>query len=267
MPALFISHGSPMLAILDSPARRFLQRLGLQLPRPSAVVVWSAHHDTRGAQVTGAARPETIHDFGGFPRELYALRYGAPGDPELAERCVKELAAAGITARVDSQRGFDHGAWIPLKLMYPRANVPVVQVSIDSGRDPEHHWTLGRALRHLRDAGLLLLGSGGATHNLGLYFRARDAENPPSWVAEFNEWVASAMRERRFNELKRYSEAPYAPQNHPSPEHFLPIFAAAGASFDDEPGVRIHRSYDRGLLSLDAYAFGFDRVATANEEE
>jgi 4,5-DOPA dioxygenase extradiol len=259
MPALFISHGSPMLAVSDSPARRFLQQLGSELPRPSAVVVWSAHYDTPRTEVTGAAHPETIHDFGGFPRELYELRYPAPGDPELAARCVEQLATVGITARVDRRRGFDHGAWIPLKLMYAAADVRVVQLSIDSGGEPEHHWIMGQALRPLRDAGVLLIGSGGATHNLGLYFRAGNGEIPPSWVSEFNDWVAEVMQDRRFDDLKRYREvAPYAEQNHPSPEHFLPIFAAAGASFEEEPAVRIHHSYDRGLLSLDAYAFGFD---------
>ena len=267
MPALFVSHGSPMLAIADSAARRFLQRLGGELPPPSAAVVLSAHHDTPGTEVTGAPHPETIHDFGGFPRELYALRYPAPGHAQIAERCVGLLAAAGIAARIDRVRGLDHGAWIPLKLMYPAAGVPVVQVSIDSARDPEHHWAMGRALRPLRDAGALLLASGGATHNLGLYFRAAEAESPPIWVSEFNEWVAAAVQERRFDDLKRYrEEAPYAVQNHPSPEHFLPIFAAAGSSFDEEPGVRIHHSYDRGLLSLDAYAFGFDGAASTYEE-
>lgn len=256
-----------MLAIADSPARRFLQRLGGELPRPRAAVVLSAHHDTPGTEVTGVPHPETIHDFGGFPRELYAIRYPAPGDPELAERCVELLATAGIAARIDRSRGLDHGAWIPLQLMYPAADVPVVQVSIDSARGPEHHWAMGRALRPLRDAGALLLASGGATHNLGLYFRAGETEIPPIWVSEFNEWAATAMQERRFDDLKRYREsAPYAEENHPSAEHFLPIFAAAGCSFDDELGVRIHRSYDRGLLSLDAYAFGFDGAASSYKE-
>jgi 4,5-DOPA dioxygenase extradiol len=144
--------------------------------------------------------------------------------------------------------------------MFPRADVPVLQVSIDSARSPEQHFALGRALRPLRDTGALVLGSGGATHNLALYARARgrdDDSAPPDWVEAFNEWTAAAIAARRFDDLFRYSErAPFAAQNHPTAEHLLPLFVTLGAAHDDEPGVRIHSSYDRGLLALDAYAFG-----------
>jgi len=265
MPALFISHGSPLMALTDSAAQRFLKDLGTRLPRPQAIVAVSAHHDAPSTEVTGAARPDTIHDFGGFPAELYRIRYGAPGEPTLARQIVERLTAEALPARVEPRRGLDHGAWIPLYLMYPQADVPVVQVSIDSARPPAHHFALGRALRPLREAGALLIGSGGATHNLGLYFRAGDRHDgsaPPEWVEAFNEWTAGAVEARRFDELLRYRErAPYAAQNHPTPEHYLPLFATLGAAYDDEPGVRIHASYDRGLLSLDAYAFGFAAAA------
>jgi 4,5-DOPA dioxygenase extradiol len=260
MPTLFVSHGSPMLAIVDSAARRFLKDLGTRLQVPAAVVVFSAHYDTRATEVTAGARPETIHDFGGFPEALYRLRYPAPGDPKLAQEIVAALAAAGLPARLAPERGLDHGAWIPTSLMFPRADVPVLQVSIDSARSPEQHFEMGRALRSLRDAGALVLGSGGATHNLALYAHASgrdDDSTPPDWVEAFNEWTAAAIAARRFGDLFRYSErAPYAAQNHPTAEHFLPLFVALGAADDDEPGVRIHSSYDRGLLSLDAYGFG-----------
>jgi 4,5-DOPA dioxygenase extradiol len=260
MPTLFISHGSPMLAIVDSAARRFLKDLGTRLPAPTAVVVISAHYDVATTEITAGARPETIHDFGGFPDELYRLRYPAPGDPQLAQDIVARLSAAGIPSRLAPDRGFDHGAWIPASLMFPRADVPVLQVSIDSARSPEQHFELGRALRSLREFGALVLGSGGATHNLALYARARgrdDESPPPDWVEAFNEWTAAAIAARRFEDLFRYSErAPYAAQNHPTAEHLLPLFVTLGAAHDDEPGVRVHSSYDRGLLSLDAYAFG-----------
>jgi 4,5-DOPA dioxygenase extradiol len=265
MPTLFISHGSPMLAIVDSAARRFLKDLGPQLPPPKAIIVLSAHHDTPTTEVTASAKPETIHDFGGFPDELYRLRYAAPGSRDLAEAVVAQLAAAGLPARLAPTRGFDHGAWIPLSLMFSRADVPVLQVSIDSGRSPEYHFALGRALRPLRETGWLVLGSGGATHNLALYAHARgrtDESAPPEWVEAFNEWTAGAIAARRFDDLFWYAErAPYAAQNHPTPEHYLPLFATLGAAHDDEQGVRIHSSYDRGLLSLDAYAFGLAVVA------
>lgn len=260
MPTLFISHGSPMLAVADSAARRFLAQLGPKLPPPTAVVVISAHYDMPTTEVTAAERPETIHDFGGFPDELYRLRYPAPGHPQLARDIVALFTAADIRARLEPNRGLDHGAWIPLSLMLPRADVPVLQISVSSRRSPEEHFALGRALRSLRDAGALLLGSGGATHNLALYAHARgrdDDSTPPEWVEAFNEWTAGAVAARRFDDLFRYAErAPYAAQNHPTPEHYLPLFVTLGTAYDDEPGVRIHSSYDRGLLSLDAYAFG-----------
>ncbi len=260
MPTLFISHGSPMLAIEDSAARRFLAELGPRLPRPRAIVVLSAHHDDLGLAVTAVEKPETIHDFGGFPRELYALRYPASGDPPLAEAIAARLTAASLPAEVDRRRGLDHGAWIPLSLMFPQADVPVLQVSVDSAQSAAYHFALGRALRPLRDDGMLVLGSGGATHNLRLYSyaAARNAASPPpEWVEAFNEWVAGAVEARRFDDLLSWaSRAPYAQQNHPTPEHFLPLFATLGAAQDDEQGRRVHASYDRGLLSLDAYAFG-----------
>lgn len=260
MPTLFISHGSPMLAVVDSAARRFLAQLGPKLPPPAAVVVVSAHYDTPITQVTAGDRPETIHDFGGFPDELYRLRYPAPGSPGLAREIVGQLEAAGVNAQLAPLRGLDHGAWIPLSLMLPRADVPVLQVSLNSRRSPQEHFALGRALRSLRDVGTLILGSGGATHNLGLYAHARgrdDDSTPPEWVEAFNEWTAGAVAARRYDDLFSYADrAPFAAQNHPTAEHYLPLFVTLGAAHDDEHGVRIHSSYDRGLLSLDAYAFG-----------
>jgi 4,5-DOPA dioxygenase extradiol len=271
MPTLFVSHGSPMLAVEDSAARRFLVDLGRRVPRPSAAVVFSAHYDARRTEITGAAEPPTIHDFGGFPPELYEIRYAAPGAPRLAERIASLLEAASLDAAVEPRRGLDHGAWIPLSLLFPDAGVPALEVSINSARAPEAHFELGRALRPLRDEGVLLLGSGGATHNLGLYFQAggRDDSSPPlPFVAEFNEWVAGAIGAGRYDDLARYRAlAPHAAQNHPTPEHFLPLFATLGAAHDDERGRRIHSSYDRGLLSLDAYAFGFDDAAAARSRE
>jgi 4,5-DOPA dioxygenase extradiol len=265
MPTLFISHGSPMLAVVDSAARRFLTQLGPKLPTPTAVAVISAHYDSATTEVTAGERPETIHDFGGFPDELYRLHYPAPGRPTLAREIVGLLEAAGHPARLAPHRGLDHGAWIPLSLMLPKADVPVLQISINSRRSPEQHFALGRALRSLRDEGTLLLGSGGATHNLALYARARgraDDSAPPEWVEAFNEWTASAVAARRLDDLFRYAErAPYATHNHPTAEHYLPLFVTLGTTHDDEPGVRIHSSYDRGLLSLDAYAFGLVQPA------
>jgi len=265
MPTVFVSHGSPMLAIEDSLARGFLSGLGSELPQPRAVVVFSAHYDAPHVHVTGAAAPRTIHDFGGFPPELYRLRYAAPGEPALAAEISALLSAAALPAVVELERGLDHGAWIPLMLMYPEAAVPVLEVSIDSARQPEHHFALGRALRPLRERGVLLLGSGGATHNLAAYFAGGSSgAGPPEWVEAFNEWTAGAIAQRRFDDLLDYARrAPYAAQNHPTSEHYLPLFCVLGAAHDAESGERLHASYDRGVLSLDAYGFGMPPSATA----
>ena len=152
-PSLFVSHGAPTLALQDSPARRFLLDLGPRLPRPRAIVVVSAHHDSRGVEVTGSKTPETIHDFGGFPQELYDLAYPAPGEPELSAAIVELLGAAEIQASINPTRGLDHGAWVPLMLLYPGADIPVVQLSIDMAQTPRYHLKLGQALSPLRHRG------------------------------------------------------------------------------------------------------------------
>src|SRR5690606_29702443 len=170
LPTLFISHGSPMLALQDSPARRFLLELGQTLPRPKAVVVASAHWETLGRPaVDFASQPETIHDFGGFPRALFEMQYPAPGAPELSARVAELLEQAGYTPGKIPNRGLDHGAWVPLTLMYPQADIPVLQVSIMRGADPAEHERLGKALAALRDKGVLVIGSGSLTHNLYEY--------------------------------------------------------------------------------------------------
>ena len=168
--ALFLSHGSPMHAIAASDAARAWSAYGQQTPRPRAVLMVSAHWDTGLAMLSGARAPETIHDFGGFPEELYRIRYPAPGAPELAERARVLLKAAGIAAGIDGSRGLDHGAWVPLRHLYPEADVPVVQLSVQSGLGARQHWALGRALSSLRDEGVLIIASGHMTHNLRDYF-------------------------------------------------------------------------------------------------
>ncbi len=259
MPALFLSHGSPLLAIVDSAARRFLSELGVRLPRPAAVVVLSAHHDAERVEITSGARPTTIHDFGGFPRELYELRYPAPGAPELAARIQALLSAADIDAALEASRGFDHGAWIPLLLMYPAADLPVVQVSIDSSRDAAWHFALGRALRPLREDGVLRSAPAALrTTSVCTCTRARGRRSAAAGVGRAVQRLGRGGDRsgalRRLAPLPR--ARPYVEENHPTHEHFLPLFAPLGAARDDERGERIHASYDRGLLSLDSYAFG-----------
>ena len=256
-PTLFLSHGSPMLAIRDSAARRFLQGLGASLPRPEAVIVVSAHWETAGAPaVSLAARPDTIHDFGGFPRALFEIRYPAPGAPAAAERAASLLEEAGMAVGRSAVRGLDHGAWVPLSLIYPDAGIPVAQLSIVRGAGPAEHARLGLALAALRGEGVLLVGSGSLTHNLHEY-RGQDIDAPaPDWVSQFERWMKARLEAGDRAALLDYRRAaPHAVRNHPTEEHLLPLFVAMGAAGAGARASRLHASVEHGVLAMDAYAF------------
>lgn len=255
-PAIFVSHGAPLLAIQPGPAREFLSGLGRTLGRPKAILAVSAHWESGDAAVSAAARPETIYDFYGFPDELYRIAYPAPGAPELAARAKSLLGEKGIAARVHPTRGLDHGAWVPLMLMYPDADVPVTQLTVQTALGPAHHFELGGALRGLRDEGVLILGSGGATHNLREFGRHPDGTAPPQWVTGFQDWLAQTIEGGKSDDLVRYRGlAPEAARNHPTEEHFLPLFVSAGAGSHGVAGKRIHRSHTFGVFAMDAYRF------------
>ena len=257
LPALFISHGSPMLAIEDSPARRFLLELGNTLPRPRAIVVASAHWETSGGPaVSLAPQPETIHDFGGFPPALFAIQYPARGAPEVAGRAAALLEQAGYAVARSLDRGLDHGAWVPLRLMYPQADIPVTQLSVLRGESPAAHLALGAALSALRDDGVLVIGSGSLTHNLH-EFRGQGIAAPvPGWVSEFGDWMHAMLRQNQRAALLDYRrQAPHAARNHPSEEHLLPLFVAMGAGGEAAQAKRLHASYEYGVLAMDVYAF------------
>ncbi|MGC2780096.1 MAG: class III extradiol ring-cleavage dioxygenase [Bradyrhizobium sp.] len=258
LPSIFLSHGSPMLPLTDSAARDFLTGLGRSLPRPKAILVISAHWETDIPVVNAVATNETIHDFYGFPRELYQLSYPAPGAPDLARTLAARLQEAGLPVAIDRERGLDHGAWVPLLLMYPQADIPVLQLSIQTERGPAHHLALGRALAPLRDEGVLIVGSGSFTHNLGEFRKRRlDIDDPaPAWVVDFADWVHSAAIEGRIDDLVDYRRlAPHARDNHPTDEHFLPLFTALGAAGEGARVERLHNSANYGVLRMDVYAF------------
>jgi 4,5-DOPA dioxygenase extradiol len=257
LPTIFLSHGSPMLALQDSPARRFLQGLGKSIERPKAIVVVSAHWETRGGPaVSLASHPQTIHDFGGFPRALFDIQYPAPGAPEAARRVAALLEAGGTSAGLGSVRGLDHGAWVPLALMYPGADIPVTQLSLVHGASPAQHENLGRMLAELRNEGVLLVGSGSLTHNLH-EFRGQGIDAPvPHWVSEFEAWMKARLECGDRAALLDYRRAaPFAAQNHPTEEHLLPLFVAMGAAGPDARATRLHASVEHGVLAMDAYAF------------
>ncbi len=256
LPSLFISHGSPMLALTEAPAQDFLRGLGHSLPRPKAILVASAHWETATPQVNAVTRNDTIYDFRGFPPALYQLTYNPPGDPALAEHVSDLLAAAGLHSAVDHRRGLDHGAWCPLILAYPDADIPVLQVSVQSHLGPAHHYQLGEALSPLRDEGVLVIGSGSWTHDLRR-FRGQPIDAPQDPKTEaFSTWMDTAIAEGRRCDLLTYrTKAPYAADEHPTEEHLLPLFVAMGAAGEHARATHIHKSCTYGMLRMDAYAF------------
>lgn len=255
-PSIFISHGSPMIALQRTPAHDFLENFGRELGRPKAILVASAHFETRAPMLTADAQPEMIYDFGGFPRALFEMQYPAPGDSELAARAAHMLGDAGIAAQAVTGRGFDHGTWVPLMLMYPQADIPVVQISVQPQLSAAHHIAMGRALAPLREAGVLLMGSGSLTHNL-YELRREGGTEAPDWVKQFGAWAHEAIEDGGETDIANWLDcAPYARENHPSPEHFLPLPFALGAAGQGAKGRRVHTSCEYGVLMMDAYRFG-----------
>ncbi|MEQ8231664.1 MAG: class III extradiol ring-cleavage dioxygenase [Gammaproteobacteria bacterium] len=258
LPTVFISHGAPTLALEDAPARRFLAGFGTALGRPRAIVIVSAHWETAQVTVTGAARHTVIHDFFGFDDALYRLDYPAPGAPALADDIVTRLRAGGFTAARDDQRGLDHGAWVPLMLMYPAHDIPVVQVSICPAAGARFHLELGASLAPLREQGVLVIGSGAVTHNLAEFRAGRGEAAPavPAYVHEFAEWVAATLAAGDDAALAAWrAEAPHAARAHPSDEHFLPLHVAVGAAGAGFRGRRVHAGVMFGVIGMDDYVF------------
>jgi 4,5-DOPA dioxygenase extradiol len=256
LPSLFLSHGAPTLPLTETPARTFLTQFAGRLERPSAILVVSAHWETEQPTVNAVDWNETIHDFYGFPRQLYDLRYPAPGNAQLAVHIADLLDGAGFTATIDRRRGLDHGAWVPLLLMYPKADIPVLQLSVQPHLGSAHHLQLGRALAPLRREGVLIVASGSFTHDLS-DFRGHSANDPaPAWVNDFAAWFDAALQEGRRADLVNYRRlAPFAVKNHPSEEHLLPLYVALGAAGDDASVKRLHMSATYSVLRMDVYAF------------
>jgi 4,5-DOPA dioxygenase extradiol len=250
LPTLFVSHGSPTLPFDDCPARDFLRGLSGELPRPSAILAVSAHWDSDVPMLNAVTRNDTIHDFYGFPKALYELSYNAPGAPALAERAAGLLKQAEFPVLIDTSRGLDHGAWVPLMLAWPAADIPVVQLSIQSTLGARHHIDLGRALQPLRDD-VLIVASGGFVHNLRAI--AWEGGPEPDWSRVFADWMDRALVEHRDEDLGRYRAlAPGAAMAHPTDDHLMPLFVAYGAG---GAATRIHSSCTFGSLRMDAYRF------------
>jgi 4,5-DOPA dioxygenase extradiol len=263
--SLFLSHGAPTLPLTDTPARTFLEHVGATLPRPTAVLVVSAHWETEQPTVNAVDWNETIHDFYGFPRPLYDLRYPAPGNPQLAVRVADLLDAAGFATKIDRRRGLDHGAWVPLLLMYPQADIPVLQLSVQTHLGPAHHLRIGRAIAGLRQEGVLIVGSGSFTHDLSEFRRHGLNDPAPAWVNDFADWFDDALREHRSGDLLDYRRlAPFATKNHPTEEHLLPLYVALGAAGEGAAIQHLHASSTHGVLRMDVYAFNDANAAVWN---
>jgi 4,5-DOPA dioxygenase extradiol len=257
MPSLFVSHGSPMTAIQHSAARDFFLSFAQELPRPKAILIATAHFESAAPLLSTDEKPAMIYDFGGFPQPLFEIVYPAPGSPAVAERAAEALHAAGHDAYGVSDRGFDHGTWVPLSLMYPDADIPVVQISVQPELGAAHHMEIGRALAPLRDEGVLVIGSGSLTHNLYELSRSGRQFDAPvrDWVVEFTDWIAQTLEAGSAEDIAHYRQrAPFARENHPTDEHFLPLPFAMGAG-GGAKGQRVHASYEYGLLAMDAYLF------------
>jgi 4,5-DOPA dioxygenase extradiol len=255
LPSMFVSHGAPSLVIEQNETVTFLRGLGQKLGEVSAVLCVSAHWMAQVPTASADPEPETIHDFGGFPAIMYELHYKAKGAPHVAMRAVELLKDAGIEARVSTTRGLDHGAWVPLMLIYPEGDVPVTQLSLQAGAGPAAHFRLGRALAPLRHEGVLILTTGSATHNLA---HLRQDNQVPDWARQFDEWLYQKITGGDYEELLDYRRlAPHAALAHPTEEHLLPLFVAAGAGADVENphGKCLHRGWTHGSLSMAVYAF------------
>jgi 4,5-DOPA dioxygenase extradiol len=265
LPALFLSHGSPMTALEPRAAGAFMQRLGPAIVatfgRPQAILALSAHSLARQPVLLAAARHSAVYDFGGFDPKLHTLRYDAPGAPALARRVHALLAEAGIAAQSVDQGGLDHGIWTPLLHAWPAADIPVLPLAWVPSQSPAAQFALGQALAPLAHEGVLVLGSGSITHNLRRVFAGgldASAEQPElAESAVFCSWMHEHGLARDWDTLFAYRQrAPHAVDMHPTDEHLLPWYIAAGAGGREHPALRLHHSVTYGSLAMDAYAFG-----------
>ena len=256
LPAVFLGHGNPMNAVLRNPYTDAWRALGTSLPRPKAILAVSAHWYIEEAAVTISTSPRTIHDFGGFPRELFEVQYPAPGDVALAHR-VRQLLAP-LPVRLDERWGLDHGTWSVLCHVYPAADIPIVQLSIDETQPASFHYELGRRLATLRDEGVLIVGSGNAVHNLHAYAWGRHPQEPYEWTVSFEERVRGLLLTHEHAPLIDYErklgkEALLAV---PTPDHYLPLLYVAGATSSSDAVTFPVEGVDGGSISMLAVRFG-----------
>lgn len=259
LPSFFVAHGAPLLAIEDNEYTQFLQKLGSELPKPKAVVVFSAHWESPVQQVGDVDEYSTIYDFYGFPQELYEIQYPAKGAKDIAGEIKELFRKEGIPFAVDTSRGLDHGAWVVLRLLYPKADIPVVSLSVNQQLPPEEQYKIGRSLSSLREKDVLIIASGGTVHNLRAIGWERDGMVNDQWAVEFDQWLEKQLMIWDTAKLFQYEElAPHAAMAVPGygKEHFIPLFYAMGAADDVRKAKLLHRSYRYGNLSHSVWQFG-----------
>ncbi|MCE2859983.1 MAG: dioxygenase [Oxalobacteraceae bacterium] len=257
LPTLFVPHGAPTFALDPGTAGAVMQQTAATLPKLRAIVIVSPHWDTEIASVGSATTLTTIHDFHGFPHALYELTYPATGSTEASHEVSAAIARAGLPVIEAPSQGLDHGAWIPLRLMFPQAEVPVIPVSVQSHLGVQGAYALGCALAPLVDQGFLVIGSGNLTHNLGDYRIARqNGGRVPAYVHDFPDWLAEKIMQRDISALLNYrQQAPDAVRAHPSDEHLQPLYVALGAAGNAPRVERLHTGVSDYVLAMDAYAF------------
>lgn len=255
MPAIFIGHGSPMNAIEENNFTRMLSSLGKKIPTPKAILCISAHWMSEGTWITHIERPKTIHDFYGFPQELFEVQYPAMADLELANQVISSIKDPRINADKE-QWGYDHGTWSVLKHMYPKADIPLLQLSLYMEQPGEYHLKLGEQLRHLRDEGVLILGSGNIVHNLRVLNWSSDAE-PYDWAIDFDEWVKQKILQRDFLTLAKDAKSTEAGiKSVPTWDHFLPLLYILGASHEDETLNFEFEEIHNSSISMRSFSYG-----------
>lgn len=256
LPVLFVPHGAPTFALRPGDAGAAMSAFAARLPRPRAIVILSAHWETHAPTVGTTAActtGDTIHDFWGFPESLYNLDYPAAGNPAVSEEVLQAFRNAGFAAQLEGNRGLDHGAWIPLRLMYPAHDIPVIPISLQSPLGPEHHYALGLALKELPKQGILVVASGNLTHNLRDYQTTRGI---PEYVREFADWIWARIEAQDIGGLIDYRAiAPHGARAHPSEDHLLPLHFALGAAGSDWRAERLYAGIDDRVLAMDSFAF------------
>jgi 4,5-DOPA dioxygenase extradiol len=255
MPALFIGHGNPMNAIWENQFTQKLRDIPRHFEKPAAIAVLSAHWETHGVKVAISAKPRTIHDFYGFPKELYTVQYPAIGHPELAAQVISNAGEFSIQATLDTEMGLDHGAWTVLKYMYPMADIPVFQISLNRQWSPLQHLEFGKILMFLRKKGVLVLGSGNIVHNLRLADFKDPAAPATDWALEFDSTVHKYLQEKRFTELAEYRNlGNMAALSIPTPEHYLPMLTILGMAGDKENVQILHTGFQHGSISMRCFS-------------